>query len=301
DVTVYKFADEHFMIVTSSGPRKKTARWVADHAQGTSAYATDITAAIALPVVQGPRSREFLKSVVQDATVDLDKLKYFRFANARLNETDVIISRSGYTGELGFELYTPAEEAGPLWEFLIQAGRPFGLRPYGVLAMQSLRMEKAYPLYGPDISEEVTPFHLGLDRWIRLEKREFIGRDGLLRVMERGIHERWTGLVLDSEIPANPRDKLYSVRDVAVFKDYKESGPAAGEPEDAVLPGAEEVGYVTSSQRGHTLGKMLAMGYVRTTHAFPGNRLAVMINGRPRPATVTPTPFFDPEGARLRA
>src|SRR5690349_3401667 len=108
DITVYKFNDEHFMVVTSSGPRKKTARWLADQAIGTATYITDVTASIALPVVQGPRSREFLKSVVQNA--DLDALKYFRFTPARIGETELIVSRSGYTGELGFELYAPAEE-----------------------------------------------------------------------------------------------------------------------------------------------------------------------------------------------
>ena len=103
DITVYKFHDEHFMIVTSSGPRRKTARWLADHAVGASAYVTDVSAAIALPVVQGPRSRAFLKSVVQEA--DLDLLRFFRFATARINDTELILSRSGYTGELGYELY----------------------------------------------------------------------------------------------------------------------------------------------------------------------------------------------------
>src|SRR4029453_4132876 len=176
DITVYKFNDEHFMIVTSSGPRKKTARWIADHAIGTSTYVADISAAIALPVVQGPRSghflrggaalraairlpvgqgprsRDFLKSVAANA--DLDALKFFRFVPARIDETDLLISRSGYTGELGYELYTPAEEAGALWEFLLRTGRDFGLRPYGVTAMHSLRLEKAFPLYGNDISED---------------------------------------------------------------------------------------------------------------------------------------------------
>ena len=125
--------------------------------------------------------------------------------------TPLVLSRSGYTGELGYELYIPAEEAGALWEFLLRRGKEFGLLPYGALAMQSLRIEKAFPLYGPDISEEVTPFHVGLDRWIRFEKREFVGRAGLLRVQEQGIDERWVGLVLDAAGPANAGDAIFSV------------------------------------------------------------------------------------------
>jgi aminomethyltransferase len=298
DITVYKFSDEHFMIVTSSAPRKKTMRWVADHAIGTSTYVTDISASIALPVVQGPRSRDFLRSIVGDA--DLDALKYFRFATARIGETELVISRSGYTGELGYELYTPAEEAGALWEHLLQTGREFGLRPYGVAAMHTLRLEKGYVLYGVDLDEDHTPFHVGLDRWIRFDKRNFIGRDALLRTQEQGLDERWVGLVLQGEVPATARAKVLSVGQIATSEERLFSGPEAGASKDKQLPG-EEVGYVTHSGRGHTVGKLLAMAYVRTSHAWPGSRLLVEVGERYVPAIVTPTPFFDPQGARLRA
>jgi aminomethyltransferase len=299
DITVYKFSDEHFMIVTSSGPRKKTARWIADHAIGTSAYVSDMSAAIALPVVQGPRSRDFLSSVVQEA--DLNALKYFRFTTGRIGDTELIISRSGYTGELGYELYTPAEEAGALWEQLLQSGRSFGLMPYGVTTMQTLRLEKAYPLYGNDITEDYTPFHIGLDRWIRFEKRDFIGRDALLRTRERGLDERWVGLVVHGDTPAPVNAKVFSIGAVTTTEERMFSGPEAGAAKERELPGGEEVGHVTYSNKGHTVGKMLALAYVRTSHSWPGSRLLIEINDRPVPATVTPTPFFDPQGARLRA
>jgi aminomethyltransferase len=299
DITVYKFHDEHFMIVASSGPRKKTARWVAEHAAGTSTYVTDITAAVALPVVQGPRARAFLKTVVQD--VDLDELRFFRFAPARINETQLIISRSGYTGELGYELYTPAEDAGPLWEYLLQTGREFGLQPYGVAAMQSLRLEKALVLYGNDVNENYTPFHVGLDRWIRFDKREFIGREALLRVQEQGLAERWVGLVLESPIPAAYADKIYSIGDVGSFREKIFSGSEAGEYRDSLIASGQDVGYITYSARGHTVGKMLAMAYVDVRYAWPGCNLLVDINGRLTSAKVAATPFFDPQGARIRA
>jgi len=299
DITVYKFSDEHFMIVTSSGPRKKTARWIADHAIGTSAYVCDMSAAIALPVVQGPRSRDFLSSVVQEA--DLNRLKYFRFTTGRIGDTELVISRSGYTGELGYELYTPAEEAGALWEQLLQSGRSFGLMPYGVTTMQTLRLEKAYPLYGNDITEDYTPFHIGLDRWIRFEKRDFIGRDALLRTRERGLDERWVGLVIHGDTPAPVNAKVFSIGAVTTTEERMFSGPEAGAAKERELPGGEEVGHVTYSNKGHTVGKMLALAYVRTSHSWSGSRMLIEINGRPVPAIVTPTPFFDPQGARLRA
>ncbi len=299
DITVYKFHDEHFMVVTSSGPRKKTARWIADHAVGTGAYVSDISAAIALPVVQGPRSRAFLKTVVEEA--DLNSLRFFRFTPARINGVELILSRSGYTGELGYELYTPAEEVGALWEYLLQAGREFGLMPYGVAAMQSLRLEKALVLYGNDVNENYTPFHVGLDRWIRFDKRDFVGREALLRVQEHGLSERWVGLELESPVPASYRNRIFSVREVSTSREKMVSGSEAHSPKEMTVPGDKEVGFITFSSRGHTVGKMLAMAYLRIEYSWPGCKLLVDINGRLTPAKVVQTPFFDPQGARLRA
>ncbi len=292
DITVYKFGDEHYMVVTSSGPRKKTARWIADHAMGSSAYVTDITAAVALPVVQGPRSRDFLKSIVNEA--DLDSLRYFRFTQARIGETELIISRSGYTGELGFELYTPAEEAAVLWDHILQTGRAFGLKPYGVMTMHTLRLEKCYPLYGNDVNEDYTPFHVGLERWIKFEKHDFVGRDALLRVQEQGPDQRWVGLIVEEDRPANFNDKVFAGGEWIIRRDK-----ATGVKERAVT-GGEEIGHVTYSNKGHSLDQMLALAYIKTAHAWPGNRLTVEINGRRTPAVVTRTPFFDPQGTRLR-
>lgn len=311
DVTVYKFHDEHFMVVTSSAPRKKSARWISDHAIGSSAYATDLTGAIALIVLQGPRSRDFLASIATLQTPNLQTsnaqastlqtLKFFYFTSATINDTDLLISRSGYTGELGYELYVPSEEAAGLWEYLIKAGREFGLRPYGVAAMQSLRIEKALPLAGPDIplDEARTPFHLGLDRWIRFDKRDFVGREALLRVQEHGVGERWVGLTLESDIPASAGARVLAMADVAPQRRTRKTGARAEEDIEQKSAGAQ-VGVVSSSAKGHSVGKMLALAYVQTTHAYPGAQLMVEVAGEVRPAKVVPTPFFDPAGARLR-
>jgi aminomethyltransferase len=299
DTTVYKFSDEHFMIVTSSGPRKKSARWIADHATGASSYVTDMSGAIALLSIQGPRARDYLLTVVKEA--DLENLKFFRFSQGRVNETEVLVSRSGYTGELGYELYVPSEEAAVLWDFMVETGKEFGLKPYGVEAMQSLRIEKAFPLYGPDITEEHTPFHMGLQRWIRFDKRDFIGRQALLQVQDTGLDYRWTGMELESDIPANTGDKIYSIADVATFRERMFSGSEAGDYFDTEVPGVQEIGYVTSSAKGHTVGKMLALGHLSTTHSWPGSKVMVRVNDRPKLASVATTPFLDPPGARLRA
>ena len=300
DVTAYKFHDEHWMIVTSSAPRKKSFRWISEHAQGMSAYCTDQTGAIALISVQGPRSRDLLQALSTQNS-ELRTLKFFNFTSATINDTQLLISRSGYTGELGYELYVPSEEALGVWEFLMKSGRDFGLRPYGTAAMQSLRIEKALPLAGPDIpdDESRTPFHLGLDRWIRFGKQDFIGRDALLRQQEMGISERWVGLHVDSDIAPRAGAAVMAISDISPQRRVRKSGARAGEPIEQRAPSGQ-IGVVTSAARGHSVGKMLALAFVQTTHAFAGAQLMVEVEGEPRSAKVVLIPFIDPAGVRMR-
>lgn len=298
DITVYKFGDEHFMIVTSSGPRKKTARWVADHAVGMSAYVTDLSGAIGFISVQGPRSFDFLVDLVEET--DLDQLKFFRFTTGVIHDSEVLISRSGYTGELGYELYIPAEETIGIWEFLLSQKKDYGLMPYGVAAMQSLRIEKAFPLYGPDIDESRTPFEVGLNRWIRFDKREFVGREALLGLQDMGLQERWVGIELSGKSPAKTGDRIFSIADISTFREKMYTGSEAGDTFDIEKVGAP-VGTVTSSAVGHSVEKVLALGYVQVSHAWPGSQLLVEVNDRPTLGKVVDTPFFDPGNVRLRA
>ena len=301
DLTAYKFNDEHFMIITSSAPRKDTFRWISEHAQTMrGAYVNDISGSIALLSVQGPRSRDYLASVVADAGSFQD-LRFFRFGPNVINETEILISRSGFTGELGYELYVPAEEAAVLWDYLLATGREYSMMPYGVSAMQSLRIEKALPLAGPDIDGTQNPFQAGLGRWIDFKKREFIGREALLSLQDMGLQDRWVGMTLDSKIPARHGDAVYSLADISSFKEKMFSGAEAGDFFDQETPGMSQIGYITSSAKGHSVKKMLALGYVSVTHSWPGANIMVNIDGRPVLASVTNTPFFDPTGARTRA
>lgn len=273
DLTVFRLGDEHFMLVTGSVNRWKMLPWLNRHAEGRRAYVTDMTAAVAFPTIQGPRSRDLLKSIVRDA--DLDRLKRWSFTTGVIAETKVRISRTGVTGELGFELFVPADEASVVWDTLMRAGSDFGLKPYGVLAMFTLGLEKAYPAHGIDMDESRTPFHVGLDRWIRFDKGDFIGREALLRVRDAGVDERWTGLVLDGNEPAPDRARVR-------------------------LDG-EAVGVVSYSDHGYSLGTTLATAHLKLPATAVGTVLDVDVDGKPTRATVVPTPFFDPEGSRLRA
>ncbi|MBB6409916.1 aminomethyltransferase family protein [Mesorhizobium sangaii] len=272
DLTVFRLAPEHFMLVTGSVNRLKMLPWLLHHAQGRKAYVTDITAAIAFPTIQGPRSRDLLKALVAEA--DLDRLKRWSFASGRIGETKILISRTGVTGELGFELFVPADEAISVWNALMTAGRDFGLKPYGVLAMFTLGLEKAYPAHGIDMDESRTPFHVGLDRWIKFDKGDFVGREALLKVRDKGLDEQWVGLILDGDRPA--------ATDARVLAD------------------GEDVGIVTYADHGYSLGKVLATAHLRLPFTAVGTELGIDIDGKPTRAVVAPIPFFDPEGVRLR-
>lgn len=272
DLTVFRLGAEHFMLVTGSVNRLKMLPWLQHHAQGRRAYVTDITAAVAFPTIQGPRSRDLLKAMISDA--DLDELKRWAFTSGHINGTRVLISRTGVTGELGFELFVPADEATSVWDALMRTGQAFGLKPYGVLAMFTLGLEKAYPAHGIDMDETRTPFHVGLDRWIKFDKGDFIGRDALLKVRDKGLDERWAGLFLDGDKPA--------ATDARVMAD------------------GENAGVVTYSDHGYSLGKVLATAHLRLPFTAVGTELSISIAGKPVRAVVAPMPFFDPEGARLR-
>ncbi|MEI8718144.1 aminomethyltransferase family protein [Mesorhizobium sp. ISC11] len=272
DLTVFRLGPEHFMLVTGSVNRLKMLPWLLHHAQGRKAYVTDITAAIAFPTIQGPRSRELLKAMISDA--DLDGLKRWSFTSGHINGTRVLISRTGVTGELGFELFVPADEAASVWDALMRTGRDFGLKPYGVLAMFTLGLEKAYPAHGIDMDESRTPFHVGLDRWIKFDKGDFVGRQALLKVRDKGLEEQWVGLILDGDTPA--------ATDARVLAD------------------GEDAGTVTYSDHGYSLGKVLATAHLRLPFTAIGTELSIDIDGKPSRAVVAPIPFFDPEGGRLR-
>jgi aminomethyltransferase len=167
--------------------------------------------------------------------------------------------------------------------------------------MQSLRIEKALPLAGPDINGEQTPFELGLHKWIDFSKREFIGRDALLAVQGRGLRQRWVGLVLDGTAPANPGDAVYTVADIRADRPTTALDSDANEEFDAERAGWNPIGRVTSSAFGYSVGKPLALAYLDVSHTWPGARLLVASGGgRPVPAVVAVTPFFDPAGLRLR-
>lgn len=269
DLTVFRLASEHFLIVSGSRNRLKIRDWTMQQAIGRRAYVTDITAAIAFPTIQGPKARDLLLSLIED--VDLTTMKRWTFTHGHLNGTQVMISRTGVTGELGFELFVPADEAAGVWNAVFRAGGAFGLRPYGVKAMFTLGLEKLYPAHGIDMDESLTPFHLDTDAFIRFDKGDFIGRAALLAVRDAGVKTAWVGLWLTADTPA---------------------------PDQApVLADGRQIGRVSYSDVGHSVGAVLATAHIAKDFAVEGTEVSVL----GQPATVTRKAFFDPGGSRLRS
>jgi aminomethyltransferase len=269
DLTLFRLADEHFLVVSGSRNRLKMRDWFSTHATGRRAYVTDITAAIAFPTIQGPNSRALLQSVIEDA--DLTGLKRWHFTWGTLDGARVMISRTGVTGELGFELFVPSDEAAGVWNALFAAGGAFGLKPYGVKAMFTLGLEKLYPAHGIDMDESNTPFHVGTDAFVKFDKGDFIGREALLRVRDQGAPTAWVGLTLAGETPAPDLTP--------------------------VVVGDRQIGQITYSDHGYSVDKVLATAHLAREYALEGQTVTVL----GQPATVTRKPFFDPEGARLRS
>lgn len=269
DLTVFRLGSEHFLIVSGSRNRLKIRDWAMQHAVGRRAYVTDITAAVAFPTIQGPNSRALLQGLIQDA--DLATLKRWTFTHGHLDGTRVMISRTGVTGELGFELFVPSDEAAGVWNALLHAGGAHGLRPYGVKAMFTLGLEKLYPAHGIDMDESLTPFHVGTDAFIKFDKGDFIGREALLRARDKGVKTAWVGLKLTGDSPA-PDLTPVMIQD-------------------------QQIGHITYSDHGYSVGAVLASAHIQKEFAAEGTEVSVL----GQPATVTRKAFFDPDGLRLKA
>jgi aminomethyltransferase len=269
DLTVFRLASEHFLIVSGSRNRLKIRDWAMQHATGRRAYVTDITAAVAFPTIQGPNSRALLQDLIKDA--DLATLKRWTFTHGHLDGTRVMISRTGVTGELGFELFVPADEAAGVWNALFHAGGAHGLRPYGVKAMFTLGLEKLYPAHGIDMDESLMPFHVGTDAFIKFDKGDFIGREALLRARDAGVTTAWVGLKLTGDSPAPDMTP--------------------------VMAQGRQIGHITYSDHGYSVGAVLASAHVQKEYAAEGAEVSVL----GQPATVARKAFFDPDGLRLRS
>jgi aminomethyltransferase len=263
DLLIYRLGAEDFLMVANASNARRDLAWVAAHAEGSGVEVTDASDDYALLALQGPRALGILAPL---ASPDPSGLRYYGFVQGTVDGAPAILSRTGYTGEDGFELYLPPEEAPRIWRRLLAAGAPYGIQPAGLGARDTLRLEAAMALYGHEIDETTTPFEAGLGWVVKLDKGEFVGRRALLAEREAGPARKLVGFEVEG-------------RGIA----------RQGHP---VLAGGERVGAVTSGTFSPTFEKALGMAYVPTRLEAPGSRLAVEVRGRELPATVVPLPFY---------
>ena len=260
DLLVYRFADRYMLVVNASN-REKDLAWIRGFTDRFDVELTDRSDEIALLALQGPAAEAIL-SRLTDA--DLPAIEYYRFTEGEVDGRPAVISRTGYTGEDGFELYLDASDAAAVWRRLLETGAAEGLVPAGLGARDSLRLEMGYALYGNDLDEERTPLEAGLGWVVKMGKGDFVGRDALARQKEQGVKERLVGFRLTRR--GFPRSG-YLVR------------TPAGE------------GRVTSGVASPTLGEGIGMASVPADSASPGTELEVVIRDQPVPAEVVRPPF----------
>ena len=261
DLVVYRFADRFWLVVNAANVEKDLA-WLRKWAERYKVEIEDRSDAIALLALQGPKAQAILSGL---ADGDLEALRFYRFREARVAGRPAVLSRTGYTGEDGFEMYVAAEDAVALWQALLEAGAADGLVPAGLGARDTLRLEAGLPLYGNDIDETTTPLEANLSRFVRLEKGEFVGRGALLKQRDEGLHDRLTGFELLGKGVPRPG---YEVRLRSVPR-----------------------GTVRSGTLGPTVGRGIGTVYL-PADAEPGAPIEVMIRDNPIPGMVVAMPFY---------
>jgi len=267
DLLVYRLPDlergsAKYLLVVNAATTEKDLRWIEGQAvRFPEAEIVDLSNSLAQLAVQGPQAEEALQRHIE---VDLSRVRYFRATETELYKEPMLISRTGYTGEDGFEVYGPPSAIIRLWKELIKNG----VTPIGLGARDSLRFEAAYPLYGHELDEETTPIEAGLSWTVKDKPADYIGKEVLLRQKRgEGVRKRLVGFRLKE--PGVPRQG---------YKLYREG---------------EEAGYVTSGMKSPTLGEFLGLGYIWGSEPPPvGTEIEVEIRGRRHKAEVVKLPFY---------
>jgi aminomethyltransferase len=267
DVIVHRLGQDDFLLVINAGTREKDIGWVTENTQGFDCSVANLSDAYTQLAIQGPRAVDLVQKLTY---ANLSKLGNYWFTYSRLcGLKNILIARTGYTGEDGFEIYVPAEQktSEEVWAMVMSAGREFGIVPCGLGARNTLRLEARLSLYGHEISESINVWEAGLDRFCKVEKGDFLGRETLERAKASGLTRTLVGLeMIDRGIA---RDG---------YRCLNEAG--------------EGIGVITSGSPSPTLGKNIALALVPPAMAAPGTTIYVEIRGQRFEARVVPTPFY---------
>jgi len=262
DILVYRLADEEILLVVNAANAAKDFAWVVSQPHDGLAI-EEVSAQWALMALQGPKAAEILAPLTDAA---LDAIRYYHFARGDVAGVPTLISRTGYTGEDGFELYVPPDAAGDIWDALLATGEAYGLMPAGLGARDTLRLEAGMALYGHEIDRTTTPWDAGLDWTIKLDKGDFVGRAALVAARERGPSRRLIGFEVEGR-------------------------GIAREGHEVRVDGAV-AGKVTSGTFSPTFERALGMAYVAAEHAEPGREIEIDVRGRAVAARLRALPFY---------
>jgi len=260
DLTLYRLADDHYMLTVNASNIDKDWAWVTEG--GRDGGWTNVSEATGLIAVQGPRAEGLVQRL---ADKDVTRVPYYHFASGTVAGVPCLISRTGYTGEDGFELYAPAERSTELWHALMDAGKGDGIQPIGLGARDTLRLEMKFALYGNDIDETTNPLEAGLGWVVKPAKGEFIGRAPIEAMRAAGVKRKLVGFEM--------AERAVARHGYSVLKDR------------------DPVGVVTSGSFSPSLERCVGMGYVRADLAAIGTELDVDIRGKAQRARVAKTPF----------
>ncbi len=262
DILVHKVADDHYFLCVNAANQEKDFEHIRSHNRfdAEAEFSSDRYAQLA---VQGPKARDTVQKLTP---VDLAGIKYYWFADGEACGIPARIAHTGYTGEDGFELYVAPSEAERVWNELMQAGAEFGIKPCGLGARNTLRLEAKMALYGHEIDASISPLEAGLGWIVKFDKGDFVGRDALLKQKEAGLSRRLAG---------------FEMRGRGIGRDGYE----------VYLDGAP-AGWVTSGSPSPTLGKNIGLCYLPAARAQAGQTVQIMVRNQPVDAVTVETPFY---------
>ena len=266
DLLVYRFAEDHLLLVVNAGTTDKDWEWISSHQTGEAVKLQNVSADYCQIALQGPDAISILQTLTE---TPLAEIKYYHFVRGAVDEVDSIISRTGYTGEDGYEVYAAPEKAGQLWSKMLDAGKfgsEKGILACGLAARNTLRLEAGMCLYGHEIDEATTLFEANLGWITKLNKGDFIGRDALAKQKEEGIKRKLVG---------------FDVTDRGIARDGQD-----------VLIDGERVGKVTSGSPAPFLKKNIGMAYVPFELAKLDQKIEIDVRGKRVSARIVPLPFY---------
>lgn len=265
DLLVYRLDDNEFMFVVNASNTDKDFEWLNSNNR-IGVKIENKSDEYSLLAVQGPNSKKVMQKLTD---AELDKLQYYHFVKTYVAGVDVILSRTGYTGEHGYELYFTGNEqkASKLWDKIIDAGKEFNILPLGLAARDSLRLEMGFCLYGNDIDETTNPLEAGLGWITKLNKQSFIGREALLEIKSKGVGRKLSGVT--------STEKVFPRHGYEIYNNEK------------------KIGYVTSGTVSPVLEKPIALGYLEIDYSSEGTEVEISAREKKVPARVVKVPFID--------